>query len=137
MPEDVICGDRSTLVIKRGGNSTACVFPETAPKLVLLGWAENPLSEFFTPNVTDEQRNRIFYDMMHHPKLREWSPTGWTLNNLLGSFAHRVAVDLYLAPNWGDPKVECEYGWYARLIIIIYPKTLQYIMIDAMLTNPK
>ena len=123
MPEDVICGDRSTLVIRKGGNSAACVSPESASKLVLVGWAENPLSEFFTPNVTYEQRNRIFYDIMYYSGLKEWSPTGWTFNRLAGIFhdlgrdIHRVSVELYLPPNWGDPRVECEYGWYAKLII--------------------
>jgi|GEM_PF-2522447 len=131
MPEDVICDDRSTLVIKREGNSAACVFPESASKLVLLGWAENPLSEFFTPNVTDDQRNRIFYDMMNHPKLKEWSPTGWTFSMIVGSFGsleeniRRVTVELYLPPNGGDPKVECEYGWYAELTINTNTEALQ------------
>lgn len=127
-PEDVICGDDMALVLENNGNSSACVFPESAAKLVLLGWARNPLSDFLTSNnlssnMTDNQKDKAFYDIMNLPRLKEWSSTGWTFVQVAGLYQnperniHRTYAELYLSPKLGNPKVYCEYGWYAWLTV--------------------
>lgn len=128
LPGDVVCDDNFTLVMTNEGHSSACVRPDSAPKLVLSGWAKNPLSEILTlnnvqSNMTDDQKNKAFYDMMNYPKLKDWSSTGWTLTQIRGSEEvpakniHRTFADLYLPPNMGNSKTYCKYGWYAWLTV--------------------
>lgn len=117
---DIKC-DNLELTFKKEDSSPACVLPDDLANLVMRGWAVNPLSNILDAGYsTQGQKDKLFYDIMNLPQLRQWSETGWrfTGGNYIGDDTYNVhfsQLGLYLPPNSGNPKVTCDKGWYASV----------------------
>jgi len=120
---DVTCRQEFQLAFKKEDSSPACVLPDDLANLVMRDWTVNPLSNILDAGYyTQEQQNKLFYDIMNLPQLRQWSETGWrfTGGNSIGDDTYNVhfsQLGLYLPPNSGNPKVTCDKGWYASVAI--------------------
>lgn len=122
LAKDVVCKDKFVLAIRVEGHLPACVDPDSMPNLVLRGWATNPLSNYLdVGSSTQEQQNQFFYDIMNLSQLRAWSETGWRFiggNHIeYGDRIHFSQLQLYLPSKSGDPKMSCNDGWHADVVI--------------------
>lgn len=120
--QDVKCKDNLVLAIKKENGLPACINPDGLAKLVIRGWAENPLSHLLDAGYsTQEQQDKFFYDIMNLSPLRQWSESGWRFiggNHIeYGNSIHFSQLQFYLPPNSGNPKLSCNEGWHADVAI--------------------
>ncbi len=75
-PNEIKC-DNLVLAFKKENSSPACIIPDDLANLVVRGWAVNPLSNILDAGYsTQEQQDKLFYDIMNLSQLRQWSETG-------------------------------------------------------------
>ncbi|MDE1813824.1 MAG: hypothetical protein KGH87_01065 [Thaumarchaeota archaeon] len=127
--QNIACKEGFVLAVKKQGHQPACVDPDTASKLVLRGWSENPLGNLLLKYGNQTQANLVFYDILNEPKIRDWSMKGWRYSDYVyasNGETHQssATIHLYLPSNIG--KHECENGSYGFVVIHLKPVEIEH-----------